>query len=328
MNLQPFSKCLITYFGLCILLTALFLIIYVRSLLNPPTAFVGQQQFEITEGMSVRDIAQEAHVQGLVRSELFLYALLTYSHDPTRIFAGTYIFTEPVTVFGVAEKLAANDIENNLVRLTIPEGVSLQKTAEIAEVVLPFFHTDEYLVLTGGLEGMLFPETYFVPEDFTAADLVELQQTTYEENVAPLRQKITASGFSEREVVTLASIIEREANDEASMKMVSGIFQNRLEIGMPLQADATIEYELGVPLGELPEGQLASELRETQSPYNTYLNTGLTPTPIGNPGLMAITAVLEPTPSEYLYYITGNDGEFYYAQTLQGHNANINSYLR
>jgi len=144
----------------------------------------------------------------------------------------------------------------------------------------------------------------------------------------PLREQIELSPLSEYEALILASIIEREANDEESMKMVSGILQNRLKIGMALQADASIEYTIGTPLNELPPGQLASELRETESPYNTYLNTGLTPTPIGNPGLMAIKAALNPTPSDNFFYITGNDGEFYYAETLKGHNQNIARYLR
>lgn len=97
---------------------------------------------------------------------------------------------------------------------------------------------------------------------------------------------------------------------------------------MPLQADATIEYVLETPLNELAPGELAENLRALDSPYNTYLYRGLPPTPIGNPGLTAITAVLEPTPSEYFFYITGSDGNFYYAETLDAHNQNVTRYLR
>jgi UPF0755 protein len=110
--------------------------------------------------------------------------------------------------------------------------------------------------------------------------------------------------------------------------MVSGIFQNRLAIGMALQADASIEYTLDVPLNELKEGELAQNLRELDSPYNTYKNAGLPPTPISNPGLTAIKAVLEPIPSEYFYYLTDAEGNFYYAKTLKEHNDNIANYLQ
>jgi UPF0755 protein len=121
----------------------------------------------------------------------------------------------------------------------------------------------------------------------------------------------------------LASIIEREANSPESMKMVSGILQNRLTIDMPLQADASIEYILDKPLNAL----LPEDLK-IDSPYNTYLNRGLPPTPIGNPGLTAIEAVLEPTLSKYLFYITDETGEFHYAEDFDQHRANIQRYLR
>ena len=97
---------------------------------------------------------------------------------------------------------------------------------------------------------------------------------------------------------------------------------------MALQADASIEYVIETPLGELPPGQLAESLREIDSPYNTYLYPGLPPTPIGHPGMDAIMAVLEPADTEYFYYITGNDGEFYYAETYNQHLTNIERHLR
>jgi len=318
----------LTSFALFCITTLILSALYVRLQFNPPEAFTGTQSLEVSPGISVRDIAQEAANAGIVRSGTLLYVLLTYSHDPTQIFAGTYVFSEPASVFAVAQKLADQDIENELVTITIPEGVRLTQIAQTAEVALPDFDVDDYLINTLGLEGYLFPETYFVPETFLAQDLIDLQRATYEENMMPLREQIELSPLSEYEALILASIIEREANDEESMKMVSGILQNRLKIGMALQADASIEYTIGTPLNELPPGQLASELRETESPYNTYLNTGLTPTPIGNPGLMAIKAALNPTPSDNFFYITGNDGEFYYAETLKGHNQNIARYLR
>jgi UPF0755 protein len=112
------------------------------------------------------------------------------------------------------------------------------------------------------------------------------------------------------------------------MRTVAGIFLNRLSINMALQADASIEYVIDTPLGELAPGQLASELRELDSPYNTYLYPGLPPTPIGNPGENAIRAIADPLKSNYFYYITGDDGEFYYAETYDQHQTNIARHLR
>lgn len=313
---------LLLFFALGAIVIFILFITSSKPLVNEP------HTFEIVKGMSVRDIAAEAKETGLVRSELALYSILTSFYDPTNIHAGQYVFSEPMSVFAVAKKIASSDVEETMIALTIPEGMRADKIAQIADKNLTQFVVEDYLRDAVEKEGYLYPETYYVPEEFTAEQLIELQTKTYEDNVAPLRNQIASSTLTEYEVVTLASVIEREANSDESMKMVAGILLNRLEIGMALQADATIEYVLENPLNELKPGELAENLRELDSPYNSYLNTGLPPTPIGNPGIMAIKAVLEPTPSDYLFYITDNEGEFHYAETLSEHNANVANYLR
>ncbi len=145
----------------------------------------------------------------------------------------------------------------------------------------------------------------------------------YEEKIAPYRVKIRASAYTEKEIITLASILEREANDEASMGLVAGILLDRLEEKHPLQVDATFEYILGKTSAELTAEDL-----KLDSPYNTYTNLGLPPTPISNPGLMAIEAVLDPVDSPYFYYLTGDDGTFHYARTFEEHKQNKERYLR
>ncbi len=145
----------------------------------------------------------------------------------------------------------------------------------------------------------------------------------YEAKMAPLRDSIATSSFSETEIIIIASLLEREANDDTSMRMVSGIIQNRLDIGMPLQIDATLDYLLDKASHELTLDDL-----EIDSPYNTYVYKGLPPTPIANPGLTAIRAALEPTASSYLYYLTDDEGVFHYAETHEEHTANKARYLR
>ena len=296
-------------------------------LLTPKSATAYPVTLEIKSGMSVRNIAHEAKVRGLVRSELMLYSILTALHDPTAIHAGRYVFNQPQSVFAVAEKIASQEVDESLVTLTIPEGMRVSQVADLAASVLSEFNTEAYIALATPEEGYLFPETYYVPEAFDAESLYTLQRDTFAEVVGTLLATATTT-LTEAEVITLASIIEREANDETSMKMVSGILQNRLEIGMALQADAAIEYALDTPINELQEGELATLIRELDSPYNTYKYPGLPPTPIGNPGKLAITAALQPTESNNFYYLTGTDGNFYYARTLDEHNDNVAKYLR
>ncbi len=312
-----FQGVLLLVFGVVLLFTGIYF------LSQPPSSFVSETVFTIDEGMSVGAIAKKAKREGLVQSSLILYATLTYIHDPTGLFAGNYLFENPVSVFDFAEKLASGDIEPEVVVLTIPEGTRVSMIAELAETALEEFSAEEFTQIATPFEGYLFPETYYVPKDFTEADLLALMRKTYTDTTTDLKPLLSESTLSEYEVLTLASILEREANDEASMKTVSGILQNRLEIGMALQADASIEYELDNPLGSLTPEDL-----EIDSPYNTYLNTGLVPTPIGNPGLTAIKAVLEPISTDYLFYITGNNGTFYYARTYEEHQDNIALYLK
>lgn len=285
------------------------------------------QTVVIAPGESVIQISQKLAEANIIQSEHVLFAILRYWQDPTQIKASTYTFTEPIDAFLVAEKLIVGEFANDLTTLTFIEGMRARDYAEHASADLLNVTKEEFITLTSGLEGSLFPETYFVPADFTTKQLVALLTTTHNQTMQELRVTATSSLTTE-EIIILASIVEREANTPESMRIVAGVFLNRMAIGMPLQADASIEYVIDTPLGELAPGQLAAELRELDSPYNTYLNPGLPPTPIGNPGRTALAAVIDPIVSDYFYYITGNDGEFYYSETYEQHLVNIQRHLR
>ncbi len=287
-----------------------------------------QSMFEVEPGMSVKAISTKAKVEGVVRSETLLYVYLTLIYDPTRIHAGNYILTNQDSVSEVARKLADSETTLELVSLTFPEGLTVDHMAELAEKSLAEFNKEEYLQLAKNEEGFLFPDTYYVPDWFTAKDLYNLQKQNFEEKVGDLFENPYISDLDKSDVIILASVIEREAKGFESMEYVSGILQNRLAINMPLQADVTVEYVTDTPLNELKPGELANTLRDLDSPYNTYKNIGLPPTAIGNPGINAIKAALFPKQSEYFYYITDSAGEFHYAKTLREHNLNVSTYLR
>lgn len=303
-------------------------IAYVWLQNQPTTVDWSSMSITVEEGETVREIAVKFKEANLVNSDDLLYLVLATQFDPTKIKASRYVFNEPLTTMQVAERLIAGDFDTDLQKLTIIEGESRHKIAERLTPEFVFFNAEEFLMLTEGMEGTLFPETYFIPTSYTTEQLVYLLNDAFHEVIDEYTEAIEQSGYTEGEIIILASIVEREANTVESMKYVSGIFTNRLEVGMALQADATIEYVLDEGLNELAPGQLAENLRELDSPYNTYLYKGLTPTPIGNPGRAAIEAVLFPIVSEYFYYITGDDGEFYYAKTYDQHLKNINKYLR
>ena len=316
------SSILMKLFILCFLLGIAALgVIHLYN--QPPSNFIRPTSVTIESGLTAKAITlklEEAHV---VRSKHLLYFALTLLHDPTDIKASVFVFDEPLTTLAVAKQLVAGDFDSDLVRFTHFEGERATHIGSRAGEVLANFDTDAFLALAIPLEGKLYPDTYFIPADFTAEQLVSLMVQTFNEETASLADKIAQSRFTETEVLTLASILEREANSPESMRIVSGILQGRMDAGMPLQADASVEYILDKPLKELTPDDL-----KVDSPYNTYLNRGLPPTPIGNPGIDAITAVLEPTPSDYVYYITDNDGVFHYSKTYDEHLDNIERYLR
>lgn len=311
-----------------VVVTSLIALWYIMELAESPNDFPIDTPIVIEQGSDVRMIARQLADSNVVHSADLLYFVLVFAHDPANIKASTYVFDKPIDVFAVATRLTEGDFDTDLVRFTHIEGERAELLAKRAAEVLPQFNEEAFIATALPLEGRLFPDTYFVPETYTDGDMIELLTETYIEKTEPLAEQIALSNFTEDEILILASIVEREANTPESKRYVAGIFQNRLAIGMALQADASIEYVIETPLNELPAGQLASELREIDSPYNTYLYPGLPPTPIGNPGLEAITAVLQPIESEYMYYITGSDGKFYYAETYEQHLANIERHLR
>ncbi|MFM2339398.1 MAG: hypothetical protein RLZZ360_34 [Candidatus Parcubacteria bacterium] len=309
---------------LCLLgLLAISVIYFLVRFTPPPANFPVGNPVTIEDGSSISEIVDTMKTNGVVRSPFLLYTIILTKYSPQDIKASQYVFDKPYNVFQVADKLATGDFTSNLVRVTHREGERVSELAKTVHEALPTISEADFVAAALPYEGRLFPETYFIPPHFTATDVVKTLTDKYEEYMTTRRAAIAATSLSEAEVIILASIIEREANDVESMGMVSGILQNRLRDGMPLQADASIEYVLDKPLEELTPDDL-----KIDSPYNTYLNNGLPPTPIGNPGAVSIDAVLDPTPSDYYFYITGNDGIFYYATTYEDHKRNIARYLK
>lgn len=172
------------------------------------------------------------------------------------------------------------------------------------------------------MEGYLFPDTYLFTIDVTGEDVVETMSANFDEKIADIKQDVLRSKKDLSEIIIMASIIEREVQSVEDKKIVSGIFWKRIEIGMPLQADSTLTYEVGKTSAEL-----STEDLRTDSPYNTYTNRGLPPTPISNPGLDSIQAAVEPSSSPYLYFLTDEEGAVHYAKDFEEHKLNKAKYI-
>jgi UPF0755 protein len=285
----------------------------------PPAAFPRGERIEIPFGTSIAEAAQTIGEKNAVRSSIFLRLILIAEAGESGIKAGVYRFDEPISVFAVAHALLYGTHSAPLARITIPEGLQSGEIGVIVAGELAGVAPDAFENAARGKEGYLFPDTYHVPDTFTAAELVALMERTFVEKVAPL---FATSTRTKEEIITMASILEREANDEESLGIVSGILWKRFDQGMPLQVDASFSYLLHKESKDVTEEDF-----KIDSPYNTYTYKGLPPTPINNPGLAAIKAALAPLDSPYLYYLTAPDGTFHYAKTFEEHKKNKARYL-
>ncbi len=281
----------------------------------------------ITKGASVGSIADKLQEKNLIRHPVVFKIWSRYLNLDKKLQAGTFELSPSMSVKELATQLTQG---TNDVWVTLPEGLRREEIAEsLATYELPDYDQEEFLSLTMGLEGQLFPETYLLPKMVTTQAVVNLLTQTFEDKTADLQPQIENSEYTFNEILTMASIIEREARGYEQMRQVAGVLYKRLDMGMALQADATLQYATGY--NEVMQGWWtppSAADKEVVSEFNTYLKPGLPPRPICNPGLDAIKASLNPINSGNLYYIHDNKGEIHFARDLQGHNANINQYLR
>jgi UPF0755 protein len=316
--LHPFSVLGGVLFVLC---ACVFCVCLIGLYLNtPPQTFPLGDAVLIEPGLTVEEIAEVLADARVVRSASLFKLLTVTSGASSQLKAGSYRFGTPQSTLEVVRALARGEHELVRVVVTIPEGSRTTDIDRIAALALTRVEPGDVLKVAEGMEGYLFPETYHLAPETTALELVQLMQTMHAERIAKIA---TSSEHSMADVVTMASILEREGKSPESMYIISGILWERLAIGMPLQVDATLEYERG-----LGSAELSLEDLRTDSPFNTYTRKGLPPAPISNPGTVALTAAYNPVASPYLFYLTGNDGVFYYAKTFDEHKRNKERYLR
>ena len=291
----------------------------------------------VAEGDTYADV-RDTLVQAKLVSKFGYGLYAKMSRDPERPKAGEYEFRKRSSYYLIARSIALGP-ERDEISVLIVEGKTIEDEAEALRAydvdpedvyrlagrsknLSDFDHAlaDDFEFLRDiprdqSLEGYLFPDTYRVWKDELPQALIRKQLAIFSDRVInPLSEKQDASGMTWHAVITLASIVEAEVQKPEDRKIVAGIFLKRLQNSMRLQSDATLNYVIG-------EGRARATAQdlELDSPYNTYRVDGLPPGPINNPGLSAIQAVLEPTDSEYLYFLSDEEGRMYYAKTFEEH---------
>ncbi len=307
----------------CSFVVAVILVSLYSLVLAPPSNFPSGDIVVINRGASVSDIAKELSDAHIIKHPTVLRFVLRISGASSRVKSGAYIFKTPENVFVVANRLVEGAYGLPPVRITFPEGVTVRDISEKVAEALPLVLANDVISLGKSQEGYLFPDTYLFQPDATAKSIIETMRANFDTKTAPLVADIKASGHSLTDIVTLASLVEKEARTIENRRIVAGILWNRLKLGMPLQVDAVFGYIFNRNTYSPSFSDLT-----TESPYNLYLHTGLPPGPIDNPGIESIQAALYPTKTNYLYYLTGSDNLMHYATTYAGHLANQRMYLK
>lgn len=307
--------------ALALLITAgIFLVAY--GVLAAPRAFPAPTIITIERGSSLIGMSGELKEKHIIRSETLFQMLAIIFTSDKKLPAGDYAFEEKVPVYVVAWRIANGEHGIARKKVTIPEGSTVRDIAKIASSALINFDSAGFIAETEAKEGYLFPDTYFFFSNATPKEVIAVLERTFNEKTAVIRNEPNTRSFAD--IITMASIIEGEANKPADRLVVAGILWKRIDEGMRLQVDAPFQY-LNQERGDTKV--TAADLA-INSPYNTYKNDGLPPGPIGNPGLDAITAAAQPEKSPYWYYIHDNDGIIHYAKTFEEHKANIKKYLK
>ena len=306
------------------------------ALYRPYQGFASEGVYvDVPRGASQRTISRLLAENGVVRSRIAFELLCRYRKQRT-MQAGEYFFEHPVTAFDVYDTIVNGRVY--VKEFVVPEGLTMFDIADLA-AQNGFLNRDEFLVAARdpslvrdmapnapSLEGFLFPATYEFPRHVSGKDMADAMVKKFRQVWASVETVNSGAPRKIQQIVTLASLVERETPVPDERPHVAGVFQNRLRVGQPLQCDPTVVYAL--TLAGQYSGKLAGGDLHFSSPYNTYRNKGLPPGPIANPGEAALRAALDPLATEDFYFVANTQGGHFFSKTLKEHNRNVARYRR
>jgi len=307
---------------------------FVLLLERPGPALPSPVRIDVAPGEPFRMTAVKLEAAGLVPSAMALAVWARWEGIDRQIQHGAYQFVEPLSPMALVEKMRSG--EAMMIHVMLPEGATARDLAQLleqsglgsADRFLALFRDGAFAhslgVAADALEGYLFPDTYFFSPLDSAQKILGSFVTRFQKVFTPeLAAEAQKSGFTVHQIVTLASVIEKETARDDERPLVSAVFRNRLRLRMPLQADPTVIYGIVNFNGNLTRKDL-----ETPTPYNTYTEPGLPPGPIANPGRSSLLAALRPADVPYLYFVARDDGSHEFNETLAAHNRAVTRYQR
>jgi len=307
-------------------LTVFFIAIFYVIFISTPNNFPLNSIYDLKSGQTLPVVSDNLVKLNIIRSDfIFKSFVYIFSFGHSTVIEGNYALNKTQNVFVLAWRMSHGVLDIVPVRITVFEGTNSFEIADILSKKFPALDKDVFinLVQKEKLEGYLFPDTYFIMPDMTEAEITKIMNDNYLEKIKEVSADIKKFGKSESDVIKMASIIEEEARTEESREIVAGILWKRISIKMALQVDSSFKYINGKITANITTDDL-----KIDSPYNSYTNRGLPPTPISNPGLGAIKATINPIKTPYLYFLTDNNGNMHYASTFEEHVANKIKYLK
>lgn len=288
---------------------------------------------DIPTGSSFFTIMKMLDQQGLIKNKVFFYSLSVILKARLSIRAGEYEINTSLTPWQMIKKLVRGEIKKY--RVLIPEDLSMREIASRLqkdklinkEIFFDLARDKDFLeslnIPGDSIEGYLFPDTYLFNRSMNTRRIMKKMVDTFWEKVTPeMIKKAAEKGFSTHQLITLASIIGKEAGNNMEKPLISAVFHNRLRRRMPLQSDPTAVYDL-----DGFEGKIVRSHLRRKSPYNTYVIRGLPPGPIANPGVTSIKATLHPAPVDYIYFVSKRDGTHHFSSSLAEHVKAVNQYV-
>jgi len=275
------------------------------------SSLIENKLFLVEKGDGLFQIAENLEKEGLIKSKFFFDFYVLIKGGQNKLRAGEYFLSPSMNITEIARKIILGEIAKIIV--TIPEGFTVKQIEERLGLKLP--GTD--------LEGFLFPDTYQFPLRVSGEEAVKIMRDNFEKKFTPYRNEVSGAGLTTFEIITMASLIEKEVQTLEDRQIVSGILWKRRNHSIPLQVDATITYITGKRTTKV-----SIEETKIDSPYNTYKYLGLPFGPICNPGLESIKAAVNPEDSDYWYYLSTPEGATIFGKTLEEHNAAKAKYLK
>jgi UPF0755 protein len=321
--------------GLLIMLGMLACGVHVASFLaSSPSGDGGSTTFEIVRDESLTRVAARLAADGLIRNQSYFVVFGRLTGSERQLKPGEYALSPSMRPLEILDRFRRGLVV--LHPVTIPEGYSVRQIAEVfretgigdPEELLALTESPAFIRELGldvpTLEGYLFPDTYSFPRNIATPDIVRQMVGRFQKTYQPVWMARAAElNLTQHQVVTLASIIEKETGAGIERPIISGVFHNRLRMRMPLQSDPTVIYPIKNFDGNLRKVDLIRD-----NPYNTYRRRGLPPGPIANPGREALEAALYPAPVDYLFFVARNDGTHQFSRTLREHNRAVNQFQR